>query len=331
MRHSLRRWFVAAALTAVGLAGAEPAPAPAPDGNRPAPYVLPPVGDSPIPPRPDPDPLLDQPEMPAPGMFINVEADIFNVHLRNQLMNTVTIGSTQIDTIAFPGNRLDWSVAPRFEIGKHLPDGLGDLFISYRFLVTSGSDTLGTAQGDADQHGRLVFNVVDLDYASREFSLAPNWDMKWTLGARAQVLYFDSRLDFANPAPLVGTTLAQDESNFVHAYGVHAGVEVSRKLGEPGCALVGQIDGAGLFGRIKQTFTEDVVGAPQGETRIQTVVGIPTLTGTVAFSYTVPEWNQSRLLIGYQFETWFNVGKMSNGSNAQLDLQGLFLRAEINY
>jgi hypothetical protein len=143
-------------------------------------------------------------------------------------------------------------------------------------------------------------------------------------------LFFDSQLDYANPVPAAGTLLVQGESNFLHAYGAHAGLELSRKLPAPGLALVGSVEGAGMFGRIKQTFTEEIVGVPEGLTRLQTSVGFPTWGATIGLSYTIPEWNQSRVLIGYQFERWFNIGKL-NGSQAELDLQGLFIRAEFNY
>ena len=338
MRHTLRRWIVAVALTAGALAGARPGglaadePGPMPVDDRPPAYILPTVSDPPIPSHLRPDPLLERPDMPLPGWFFDVDANIVQVRVRNQLTNNVTVSPLQTDTINFQGNPLDWTVSPRFEAGYHLADGLGDLQLGYRFLATSGGATIGTPAGAAGQHGRLDLNEFDLQYVSHEFSLAPLWEMRWNFGARAATLYFDSRLSFLNAAPGPGAPVTQDETNFLHAYGPLAGLELARHSAVPGLSFIGKLEAASLFGRIKQTFGEEVAGNPtaSGLTRQQASVGVPTLNGIIGLSYDIPRWQHSRVLVGYEFETWWQIGRL-NDSRGQLDLQGLFLRAEIAF
>jgi hypothetical protein len=132
----------------------------------------------------------------------------------------------------------------------------------------------------------------------------------------------------------VGSVLAQSESNNLWSVGPEFGLELDRKLQVPGLALFGKFDVSGMYGRIKQVGTEDVVPG-DGVTafnldRVQTGLGFPTFDFTLGLSYTIPEWNQSRLLLGYHYEVWWLVGRV-NDSRATLEEQGLYLRAEFNF
>ena len=87
--------------------------------------------------------------------------------------------------MSLPAAGLDWTVAPRLEVGYRLPSAFGDVRrLSYRFLATDGNGSTSGLDGTASLHSRLDFNQIDLDYLSREFSLAPHWDMKWHFGLR---------------------------------------------------------------------------------------------------------------------------------------------------
>ena len=223
---------------------------------------------------------------------------------------------------------------PRFEVGCHMSDGLGDVHLGYRFLVTQGSDTYSGDLGPASQAGRLDLNVVDLIYRSREYSLDPNWEMRWSVGGRFAFLFFDSQVNYLNPGLTPGSILAQSESNSFWALGPMGGLELDHKTSIPGLSLSGRVEASSLYGRIKQQAVEQVVpGGGQSEfnpIRIQTGVGVPTLGVTIGLSYTIPEWNHSRLLLGYQYEVWWQVGRV-NDSRATLEDQGLFVRAEFNF
>jgi hypothetical protein len=310
-------------------------PAATDEGERPAPYVLPPAGWPQLE-FPRPDPLLDRPDAPLPGFYFNVETNVVFPHLRNQLIVPVTISLTQTDTLHFPGNRLDATISPRFEAGYRLPDGWGGLQLAYGFEATSGSDSVLADQGPAAQRGRLDVNIVEFDYVSREFSLGPHWEMRWGVGAQAMSFYFDSSVNFLNPGTAPGAVLSQIEANSTVQYGGHALLDLSWRAPLPGLALVGRLKIADSFGRIRQTGTE-LLESPSSDgtvalfrSTIATSVTVASGSAMFGLSYTVPEWNHSRFLLGYEYEVFFDIGRLNDG-RGQLENQALFLRAELNF
>jgi hypothetical protein len=63
---------------------------------------------------------------------------------------------------------------------------------------------------------------------------------------------------------------------------------------------------------------------------------VPVARGIVGLSYTVPGWNYSRFMLAYEYETFFQIGRLTSttgipNTRGQLDAQGLFLRAELNF
>jgi hypothetical protein len=293
---------------------------------------------------PHPDPLIDRPYSAQPGWYANLDVHgVFNVHLRNQLsvpvLNTVT---GNLNTVRFAGNGLDATASPRFEVGYRLEDGRGSFQLGYRFLATRGSDSFVTGpedafQGAASQTGGLDYNIVDFDYVSREYALDPNWDMQWSFGGRFATLFFDSHVHFLNPLSDPGSILAQSEGNSLRTYGAHGVLDLSRKLPFPGWSAFGRIEATGSFGRLVQTGREQVAGNPGvgplvDTTRIHATIGQPTAAWVLGLSYTIPSWNYSRFLLGYEYEVWWEIGRVAgNNSEAQLDTHGLFVRAEINF
>jgi hypothetical protein len=320
-------------------------PAPTPVQERPAPYILPAPGWPEID-LSGPDPLLDRPYSAQPGWFANVETTILWPHLRNQLGDRLPNPFTgQADAIAFAGNRLDPTASPRFEVGYRLPDNWGSLSFGYRFLATQGHDQLVTGpedavQGATDQVGRFDYNMVDFVYGSREYSLDPNWNMRWGIGARMLFLYFDSRIQFVSPATDEGAVQGQSESNHLRCYGPWGYLDIERKIGHTGLSVFGRLEGMDSYARINQIYRETVAGAP-GEAaqtlqdRLTGAVSVSMLREVVGLSYTVPRWNYSRFMLGYEYETYFQIGRLSTAgpvdTRGQLDVHGLFLRAELNF
>jgi hypothetical protein len=309
--------------------------------ERPAAYVLPPADQCLVAVSAALDPLLDRPCAPLPGIFLNAEATIVGPHLTNQLLGVLSINGTRTDIIDFQGNTLNWSVMPRFELGYRLPDGPGALQLGYRFLATEGTNLFTAAEGalgDAGQKGRFDMNLVDLDYVSREFSLGPNWEMRWTAGARMAFIYFDSKLSFQNVAPNPGDVLVQLETNHSQLYGFHGLLDLSRKTCVPGLAILGRLDGSGLFGRMSETFAEQLSPTADGSVPVYAATSFSRTLGSfgiavdVGLSYTVPCWNNSRLLIGYHYETIWEIARVGEtGARAQVNIQGLLLRGEFNF
>jgi hypothetical protein len=252
------------------------------------------------------------------------------------------------DIVQLPHVNLNPTVSPRFELGYRFPQGFGEFRLSYRFLDARGSQTALVAPpfapnnfGFAAQTGRLAMNIVDLDWGTREFSLGPNWQLRTAIGPRYATAYFDSQATFLTPVTVTGnpfglgtfTRLSQSETLGNWYLGAHGVLEADRKLPVAGLNVFGRVEGAGMWGTARQTFSESFVQAPGFvEQRTVNHPGTPWLNSQVGLSYEVPRWNYSRLLLGYQFEYWWQVGRGDNDlSFGTLRIQGLFLRAEFNF
>jgi hypothetical protein len=196
-------------------------------------------------------------------------------------------------------------------------------------------------QAPANKVGRLVYNMVDLTYGSREFSLDPLCNMRWGVGGRMMYLFFDSRGAFANPGSDPGSVLAQSETNYVQCYGFWAYLDLERQIGHSGFSSFLRLEGTDSFGRVHQNYAETVASSPgQGPqtfgASFRGSVSPSILREVIGISYTVPQWNHSRLLLGYQYEQFFHIGRLSPTSGVpdtrgSLDAHGLFLRGEWNF
>jgi hypothetical protein len=308
------------------------------------------------------DPLLDRPDQPQPGPFTNGELSLIFPHLRNQLRGVVfnPITRTQ-DTVSFPGNPVGPTVMPKLELGYRLADGWGNLLLGYRFLSTSGSDTAligplaggplipipppNIAPSPASQQGRLDFDIFDLTYVTQPIAVFPGWYLRTGAGFRTLTLFFDSNVQFFDPAHAgVGGPVSQKESNSLYGFGGFGLVEVERCLWAPEWGLVGRIEGMDSYSRITQNFTQTIFAGPGSlnpvaYTRWYNGVGVSELRGMLSLSYVVPRWNYSRFLVGYQYEAFFQIGRITSfgpittlpDDRGSLSLQGLLLRAEFNF
>ncbi|MHB1423127.1 MAG: hypothetical protein ACYC3I_08025 [Gemmataceae bacterium] len=341
---------------------AEVLPPPQQVMDRPETFVLPPPPNYSAVDGPLNSPWLDRPEAAPPGCFFNVESSVVWPDFHSQLQGgRVTLAQTSGvavnssvglppgagmpitgDIVSFPYNRLNPTVTPRFELGYRFADGFGELRLSYRCMDTSGSDTVLIGYlGPAAQKGSLDVEFIDLDYATREFSLPAGWEMRPAVGLRLATSFLDSQVNFLNPVTIQEqpfglapfTRLTQYESVSSQLIGIHAVLEVARRLGDSGMALFGRVEGAGMYGRTHQTFAETFVESPGStSTRIANVLGAPIVATQVGLSYDVPRWKHTRFLIGYQFESFWQFGRGNNDvSFGTLTDQGLFLRGEFNF
>ena len=165
--------------------------------------------------------------------------------------------------------------------------------------------------------------------------------MRTAVGLRYATAFFDSQVTFLRPttvqlAPFgTGpfTRLSQTEAVGNRYLGAHGVFEIGRKLWVPGLTAFARLEGAGMYGRVHQTFKETFVEAPGAtQTRVTNGVGTPLLDAQLGLSYGVPGWNRCRFMLGYQFEMWWQFGRGNNDlSFGTLDDQGVFLRAELNF
>jgi hypothetical protein len=366
MIPTVRGWLIAAAVAA--LAGLHPQPSRADDTPRAGSIsdgqatdtLPPPTAQAPqqppayvLPPPSWPtyhfnqlDPLLDRPYAAPPGWYTNVEMNFVFVHLRNQLSAPVPNALTGAsDFVSIGGNPINPTISPRFEIGYRFPGNWGGIQLGYRFLTSQGSGQtitgpLDDIQAPGRQAGVLEYNMIDLTYVSREFALGPFWDLRWGVGARALFLYFNSGVQFQNPGLAQGDIIAQNTSNSLAGFGVWAFGELERKMPVLGLALFGRFEATDLEAQIRQGFSETVASGSGTllpfSARYDFSVGVPILREIVGLSYTVPQWNYSRFMLGLQWDTYFQIGRdnLTLGiptSRGQLDLYGLFFRAEFHF
>jgi hypothetical protein len=332
--------------------------------DRPAPYNLPPLPNynASVSSPPIFNTLLDLPEGAPPGYFFNVESSVVFPRFHSELQGgRVTLAQTSGvavnssigippgdglpitgDIVNFPYNKLNPTVTPRFEVGYRFPKGFGEVRLGYRLMNSQGSDTVVVGElGPAAQTGRLSVQFVDLDYATREFSLPAGWELRPAVGVRYASGFLDSRVAFLNPVTIQEqpfgvapfTRLTQYESVNNQWIGIHGVLEVGRKLGLSGFTVFGRVEGSGLYARTRQIFTETFVEAPQFTgINVANRLGGPIVATQGGLSYDMPRWNRSRILIGYQFEQWWQFGRGNNDQSfGNLTDQGLFLRAEFNF
>src|SRR5262249_53404717 len=116
-------------------------------------------------------PLLDPPSTP-PGWFAAVDLDLVGPAIKQRVRGQVTLGENLVD-VQLPDADLNWTGAPRLEVGYRSPEAAGELAASYRLLATEGRGSIpGFAPaGDTALKSRLDAHVLFLDYTSREFSL----------------------------------------------------------------------------------------------------------------------------------------------------------------
>jgi hypothetical protein len=276
-----------------------------------------------------------------PGWFTDVELGVIGPHVKNRLVDMVQIGTRMPDTVHLPGADLDWTVAPRVEVGYRLPSGFGGVAVAYRFFGSEGTSVEAGPDAAETLKSRLSVNIVDLDYTSREYTYFAAWTMRWRFGMRWADIYFNSQADepFAAAAAGMGVFEFKTSNNF-WGVGPHAGVELARRFEPWGLAVVGSIDGATLLGRVRQNFSEvSTTIGPNGrlmagntrETRSQSV---PALNNFIGVGWQPPRYPNTRFLVGYQYEYWWNIGRNSTASSnprGELSDQGILLRAEFNY
>jgi hypothetical protein len=285
------------------------------------------------------DRLLDPPEIPQPGWFIDAGVGVVVPHFKSGLINTVQIGALSPDTVALPSAPLDWTGVPQLQFGYRLPDGFGEFALGFRGLGTQGTGSFAAADGLAVLHSRLDFSQIGVDYFSREYALLPKWDMKWHAGLKLVYLYWDSRTDEPFSLAAAGSEVFdQRTTNSYWGIGPNAGLELARRMEGTGLSFASRVDCATALGRIRQGFFEQstTVGPNglflAGETRNSGSQQVPILNLQVGVSWQPPVRPNAQFFVGYNYEYWWNIGKLSNdGTSGQLSVQGVLLRLAVNF
>jgi hypothetical protein len=273
-----------------------------------------------------------QPERPvyaAPGLYGLLEFSLLFPELRGWLQGPVNLAGFQ-DTVVLGSANVDGTGSPRVEVGYRLGDGLGAVALSYRSVVTEGGGNIANFDvlGAGFLSSRLNLNVVDLDYVSPAYNIAPFWDFAWRAGVRGTAAYFDNRA-------IGGFAQLHASNNFLGA-GPHGTLEVARALNlVPGLAVTSKLDGAVLIGQTTQSF-EETLTFPSGDifggaSRLHGTQSVPVLTFNVGLAYSPPGFgNWARFGFGYQFEYWWDLGRRGD-SRGDLSINGIYFRGEFNF
>jgi hypothetical protein len=271
------------------------------------------------------DPLLDSNNwVTGTGWFGAVEVDPVGPAVKNRLNSIVPVGPAAFPaTVQLPGASLNWTAMPHVELGYRLGQAAGDLVIGYRGLMyVPGTSTVAgfdAAGATAPLTSHLSMNVIDLDYASRENSLGPLWDMKWRTGVRIATVFFDSTAS----TPL----LTQRESNNFVGAGLHFGLSLKRRLADTGLSLIGQIDGGAVLGQVHQRYSAILPGVGSGESFASANEPAPTLEVRLGLEWSPEELPNFHISTGYMFERWWTVGE-TFGTYGEVTIQGVFIRGE---
>jgi hypothetical protein len=220
------------------------------------------------------------------------------------------------------------TVSPLFTLGYRLKDDRGAFLLSYRNLASDGREVVGAFDpaGDGLLRSRLDMNTVGLVYSTAEHPLGALWSLRWELGAKLSSIYFDSQVE--------GLLVGQRTTDHFVGAGPVVALDVTRELPPTGLALYSRVEGADLIGRVHQNFSERFgdPGAPDafaGSSRSGSQA-VPVLGIEAGLSWLSLPSGRYRLTAGYQFEQYWNVGQLGD-SSGNVTLQGLFLRAEMNY
>jgi hypothetical protein len=246
-----------------------------------------------------------------------------------------------------PGSaHLNWTAAPRLEVGYRLPSGFGEISLSDRYFQTQGTGLVVGPDGLATRTTHFFVNFSDFDYASREYTPFENWSLRFRGGLRAAQTYFSSQVDQPFFQAAAGSTLlSQSASNRSTAFGFHLGVESQRRLARPGLSLVNSLDIANLFTRDKQKFFATTTmpapgGGFDGGTVVDTALqSVPVLTVQVGLNWRPPRMRNSSLYLGYYGQFWyqfatnsnFRVGPFGQSVPTQFDNEGVRLQYSWNY
>jgi hypothetical protein len=128
--------------------------------------------------------------------------------------------------------------------------------------------------------------------------------------------------------------LYQQTVNRYWGLGPNAAVDFRHGLGETGLALFGRLEGAIVFGRLAQRYTETTTAADGTTDAGETRLFVDSQVTTVAFQLGVswaPRWNPHvHVTAGYLYEHFFDLGTIDVPPSArqQLTIQGGFIRGE---
>ncbi|OWK43668.1 hypothetical protein [Fimbriiglobus ruber] len=342
------RWVWACVLLGVA-AGAVAAQSPSPP-QSPAPFLptaplVPPVNPAHpayVPPGSDGPFWIDSAALDPPGQELGwyavAEAGLLKPHLSARLTTPGPLTSASPNPLFLGAAPLDWTGVPNLGLGYRFDRGAGELFVNYRLVASSGTETVAgfDAAGAGLLKSRLNLNTVDIDYILPEFlgqdaAAASPWfrrELRAGFGLRATSAFFDT---VGNGAE----TLESKASSSFGGAGIHALFEYRQQIADRPLWLYTRMNTAGLLGKIRQQFAQTTLTNGTGMVGgydtgyLSNGMGQFGVEAGLSWADTIGGRN-FRLTAAYTWERWWDFGN-TNQSNAELTLQGFVLRAELGF
>lgn len=285
----------------------------------------------------DPEPIAALPAVPElvaePDCFFRSEVALVFPHVNSLLRAPVILGNGTLVPVSLQSGKLNPTVSPLFQVGAfRFGPGYGELALTYRFLVSDGSQDLSEESlGFARVRSRLAMNTFDLDYIKTDCPLIGNVRLDWYMGFRLQVVFFDTQAergfvrqtannDFFGVGPRVGFKLARP----LLLFGDNAGRE-------PALSLFSRFESAAVVGYdTSQAFSAIfAAGSPQpgspvmGINSQQATNGSPSIAVQAGMTVVLPVLPALRWQAGYQFEQWYQLGVIGS-SRGDVYSHGVF-------
>lgn len=300
------------------------------------------------------DPLLDPPQWrQRPGWFTNYQFDIIHPHLFFGLVRSGVVAPNGQFALVAPGAaNLNWTVAPRLEIGYRLPSGFGGFAFSDRFFQTGGAGPFSGPVGLTNRTSRLTVNYCDWDYISTEFTpwVTPeaNWTLEWRAGVRLANSWTDNLVDKPfGMAAMSNHVFIQGDNNFTIGAGPHFGVRVERLDPKTGVFFVGKLDIADTFSRVRHMFAFSSTTLNPDGTPVRGAFGqtfwnqVPILNYQVGVGWKPPQYPNIKFYLGYVYEFWFQMASnmtytdpfqtLTGATRGAMSNQGIVLQVGVNY
>ncbi|MBM4071804.1 MAG: hypothetical protein FJ271_23195 [Planctomycetes bacterium] len=280
-----------------------------------------------------PEYLVAENDWPS-GWYVALGVGLVKPHINSGITSGAPVSAALPTAMHLPIAPLDWTALPDVKIGYRFAGGQDELRVRYQGLFSQGRQFFADfdAWGSGVVHSRLDFNMIDVDYVSREFinwamGPAPARFLDILFGLRTGNIFFDSN-GFGNQVIWQGM-----RNNFV-GIGPHVGVDYSRSLFGPRCGVYLLVDAAGLIGSLRQDFVDvrflDNGSIAGGRLRRSDCIGVGNLQlepGIRVLPLADPRF---RVSIGYTWQRWWYVGDTFD-SNADVTIQGIMFRGEFTF
>ncbi len=299
------------------------------------------------------DPLLDPPQWrQKPGWFTDFRFDIIRPRLVfGQTKSSLTTKTGQFVDVAPGAAQLNWTVAPRIEIGYRLPSGFGAFAFSDRFFSTGGSGPFSGPVGLTNRTSKLTTNYADWDYISHEFTpwVTPNsvWTLEWRAGVRLANSWADVLVDKPFASAAANGVFIQGVNNYTIGAGPHFGAQVERLDPKTGIFFLGRLDIADTFSRIRQMFAASTTTLMPNGLPVRGAFGtnfwnqIAILNYQVGVGWKPPQYPNVNFFAGYVYEYWFQASSdmtqvnpavtPQGASRGAYENQGITLQMGVNY